>query len=181
MSKAIERLARLEEIKNIFQKEFGGWRTIYKPLQIEKIEQNAGAEDNYQLIFSCDCYFEPIFLMFMLSDYEIVEMKVRAGCREIDHVTISDGNLNILRQLDAATNWAQKSDLEKLLTSFGCKKIEKEPDTGPILIDEDEHQYLISRARWNAYWASKGLKGPSSGWEIPTYAQIMEATKDFVE
>ena len=30
MSKAIERLARLEEMKNILQKAFGEWRTIYK-------------------------------------------------------------------------------------------------------------------------------------------------------
>ena len=176
-----EKLARLNEIKKILHKAFGNWSYIYRPLKIE-----VDTENDYKLTFSCDCYFEPIFMMFKLFDYGVVKMKIEYGGSETDRIVISDGNVEILQKLDQIEKWAENTGLdnaklEKHLLSFGCKKIEKVPETGPIIIDELDHQYTISRARWSAYWATKGQTGPANGFEIPTYETIMKVTAEFQE
>ena len=172
-----EKLAELEKVKKILEDAYGSDRFVYKKFKIEGDEKNG-----YKLTFSCDCYFEPIFSMFTFRDYGVLHFEVDPGYSETDRVIISSGNVEVLEKLTLLKKWPQDAkELGKQLELLGCKLIPKEPETGPIIIDEIETRHVVSRKRWNAYWASKGQTGPTSGWEIPTFAQIMAATENFVD
>ncbi len=170
------RLERLMKIKVILDSAFGSWPMVYKPFTIQ-----GSREDEYKLTFSCDTYFEPIFMMFVFQDYGVLKFKIEYAGSETDRVVISDGSVEVLEKLNKIVDWQKKNDLENILIGLGCKKIPREPETGPIIIDEIEKQYVVSRGRWNAYWASKGQTGPTSAWEMPTYATIMATTASYID
>lgn len=165
-------LVRLVEIKSILEKAYANCSFIYRRFEITK-----DAIDGYQLAFSCDSYFDPIFSMFALSDYGVLQLQVECERSETDRVIISDGDVEVLKKLPLQDG---ADELRKFLSeTLGYKPKPRQPETGPILINEIDRQYFVSRDRWNAYWASKGLTGPDSAWTMPTYAAICAATPEF--
>ena len=115
--------------------------------------------------------------MFALSDYDVLQLRVECERSETDRVIISDGDVDVLKKLPLQDG---ANELKQFLSQTLAPK-SRQPETGPIIIDEIDRQYFVSRNRWNAYWASKGLTGPDSAWTMPTYATICAATPDFDE
>lgn len=159
---------QLCEIKNILQRAWGNYWTVYKQFEI----------DNSRLTFKCDTYFEPIFSVFVLIDYGVIEATVENAGTETDRVVITSANLDVLRQLGLSAKWPDAEKLALILEKLGCAKRRRVAETGPVYIVEGDIQHVVPRDMWKAYWATKGKTGPSNGFEIPTYAEIQTASEN---
>lgn len=131
-----------------------------------------------EITFRGDCYFDPILVLRMIRDHNIITGHCTYAGSEEDRMHIKGcDNIDMLRKLlekDVSHN-----NFDTLIKELGDSREIKRRVHGNITIEEEDKLYFIPENDWQKYWELRGQpEGPKSGWELPTAGEIFATLRN---